>query len=983
MKKLLFVMMLLGVWTLGFANVSADYAPGPVDFVLEPKIEQGPAIDAAWSTKAPMPETRAHHMVSPVINNKYYTFGGPLTSGGAQTNHVREYDVMTNTWTTKAAMTTTRSIGGAALAGGKIYVMGGCVTFGTGMNVVEIYDPATDAWTTGPAMPAVNHDFGTAVYNDTWIYVVGGGNWSTTSPPVATVYMLNTITNTWTTATPLPAVFGGSPCCGVIGNKLIAATGYTAAGGANTVYVGTINTANPGTITWTTGLTKPGVLVYRANRAVSNNHLYVVGGNGPTARVGEAYKYDPVTNTWTQLPNKPTACSNVYGMGYTATGAMYYPGGYTTVYINNHEMLDDQVFTTDVGVDAIISPGATHMINTAMTPSALVKNYGAAAQTNFAVVCSIFGPGNVFRYTNTQMVASLATQATTTVNFPSWTPTVEEQLNVMMKTTLAGDEFPGNDRKTRTCLVADIYTQDFETSDGNYVADPLTGAWAWGVPTVGPPGAHSGTKLWATVLGGNYAVSSNWKLTSEQYTASANNPTLKFWQWYDIETNWDGGNVKISTDGGNTWTLLTPVGGYNGTANTANAGIPGEPCFTGGTTGNFWHEVEFPLTLNTGQTFHIRWHFGSDGSVNYAGWYIDDVTGIGFAPQPPATNDVGVQAVRAPGANHAVNTQMTPIALVKNFGTAAQTNFPVVCSVIGTGNAVRYTNTKTVASLAVGDTIRVNFDAWTPTITEDVTVAMRTNLTGDANPGNDRRTQSTNVTSALLSEGFNDPTFPPSGWQAIPLVGTYNWQRYATGTNPTCTPFEGAGMAGYPCYSATTGSARLISPAVAMGATAVPCTLKFHMYHDNMYSGGTYGPDSVKVETSINGTSFTRVAAFMRYGPVNQWEEHVVYLGAFSGNLWLGLLAFSQYGNNIFIDNVRLYSPSTGIEENGNSNIYVTALNTVTPNPVSGNALISFNIAKPTQASLRIYDASGRIIRTLVNGHYNTGTYNLTWNGRD
>ncbi|MBS4016050.1 MAG: T9SS type A sorting domain-containing protein, partial [Candidatus Latescibacteria bacterium] len=49
----------------------------------------------------------------------------------------------------------------------------------------------------------------------------------------------------------------------------------------------------------------------------------------------------------------------------------------------------------------------------------------------------------------------------------------------------------------------------------------------------------------------------------------------------------------------------------------------------------------------------------------------------------------------------------------------------------------------------------------------------------------------------------------------------------------------------------------------------------------------------------------------------------------------------------------------------------------------SGNALISFNIAKPTQASLRIYDASGRIIRTLVNGHYNTGTYNLTWNGRD
>jgi hypothetical protein len=346
-------------------------------------------------------------------------------------------------------------------------------------------------------------------------------------------------------------------------------------------------------------------------------------------------------------------------------------------------------------------------------------------------------------------------------------------------------------------------------------------------------------------------------------------------------------------------------------------------------------------------------------------------------------DDVGVDAIIAPTTSHRINMPMIPIAKVKNYGTNAQTNFEVICSIVGPGNVYRYSNVQNITSLGAGDTVRVNFASWTPNIAEQLTVIMKTDLIGDANPANDRSTQTTNVTSALLSEGFNDIAFPPAGWQAIPLIGTYNWGRYATGTNPTCTPFEGAGMAGYPCYTATTGSARLISPAVALGSTAVPCTLKFNMYHDDQYPGGQYGPDSVKVESSVNGTSFTRVAAFMRYGPVNQWEEHVVYLGSFSGNFWLGLLAFSQYGDNIFIDNVRLYSPSAGIEENGNSNIYVTALNSVKPNPVSGNAYISFNIAKPTSASLRIYDASGRVIRTLINGHYNTGTHNLVWNGKD
>jgi subtilisin family serine protease len=175
--------------------------------------------------------------------------------------------------------------------------------------------------------------------------------------------------------------------------------------------------------------------------------------------------------------------------------------------------------------------------------------------------------------------------------------------------------------------IVDYYSWDFELDNGGFTA---TGPdWEWGQPTYasGPASAHSGVNLWGTKLATTYSYSSNSKLDlpAVKVPSSHTYAFLSFWQWYAMETNWDGGNVKISTDGGATWTILTPDIAYNGTANSANAGIPGEPCWTGTTTGNFWQKVTFNLTAYKGQTVNIRMHFGSDGSVNYAGWYVDDV----------------------------------------------------------------------------------------------------------------------------------------------------------------------------------------------------------------------------------------------------------------------------------------------------------------------------------------------------------------------
>ncbi|HHE39954.1 MAG TPA: T9SS type A sorting domain-containing protein [Candidatus Cloacimonetes bacterium] len=162
---------------------------------------------------------------------------------------------------------------------------------------------------------------------------------------------------------------------------------------------------------------------------------------------------------------------------------------------------------------------------------------------------------------------------------------------------------------------------DFEPNDGNFVSNNASG-WQWGEPTAGGITAHSGINLWGTVLGGYYGTNNaDWTLDSPEFTVPSD-ATLYFWHYYDFEgttTLWDGGNVTISTNGGSTYNLVIPLGGYTG--NITGLGAQG----FGGQLDE-WEQVEFDLSSYAGSTANMRWNFGSDTSVNtYYGWYIDDV----------------------------------------------------------------------------------------------------------------------------------------------------------------------------------------------------------------------------------------------------------------------------------------------------------------------------------------------------------------------
>jgi hypothetical protein len=107
------------------------------------------------------------------------------------------------------------------------------------------------------------------------------------------------------------------------------------------------------------------------------------------------------------------------------------------------------------------------------------------------------------------------------------------------------------------------------------------------------------------------------------------NAVLTFWHWIHAELesgNYasDGAIVEISTDGCETWSEITPAGGYTHLIypGTSTPIPPETPCF--GWTDD-WTQVEFDLSGYTGPA-RIRFNFGGgEDFENEEGWYVDDV----------------------------------------------------------------------------------------------------------------------------------------------------------------------------------------------------------------------------------------------------------------------------------------------------------------------------------------------------------------------
>jgi hypothetical protein len=178
---------------------------------------------------------------------------------------------------------------------------------------------------------------------------------------------------------------------------------------------------------------------------------------------------------------------------------------------------------------------------------------------------------------------------------------------------------------------------DFNVEHCNLIFMPCGGAsvWEWGVP-VGIPQIGCDdvviTKVLGTVLADDYPPSSGEIAMVGPFMVTEECWCMELCHYYDTESGFDGGNVKISTDAGATWELITPARGYDRDAYTSPPCVSGEPVFSGHQFNTTFLRDCFDIRDYMGQNVWFGFFFGSDSSIQYPGWYIKWVkTGGGYS----------------------------------------------------------------------------------------------------------------------------------------------------------------------------------------------------------------------------------------------------------------------------------------------------------------------------------------------------------------
>lgn len=206
------------------------------------------------------------------------------------------------------------------------------------------------------------------------------------------------------------------------------------------------------------------------------------------------------------------------------------------------------------------------------------------------------------------------------------------------------------------------------------------------------------------------------------------------------------------------------------------------------------------------------------------------------------------------------------------------------------------------------------------------------------------------VSTFPLMEGFEDVTFPPTGWQNVVTQGTYAFERRTSNDWPACTPHnESAAMAMFYCFTNAEGnSAKLISPKMQLSAT--DNTVRYWIYRN--FNNNINRPDRINVYYSpttnvADGTLLGTVHRNTMMEPVvgenSDWYEYNYTFDSPEGYGFIILEAVSGYGWNLCIDDI--FVNSTSVDNNPPSVVFLNGTQTWGETEMD--------------LTLRVYDESG------------------------
>ncbi|KAA1426495.1 M4 family metallopeptidase [Nocardioides antri] len=205
------------------------------------------------------------------------------------------------------------------------------------------------------------------------------------------------------------------------------------------------------------------------------------------------------------------------------------------------------------------------------------------------------------------------------------------------------------------------YKENFEDGLAGWSQDEELGfSFSEGIPwraSEDAPDDHGGTVAFAPdpvagVCGGEGDLTSRNGLISPDITVpEGQTPRLTFRHYMASEATWDGGNVKVSVNGGDF--ELVPLDAYlfnapGGELDPTAGPMGGEPAWTGtdgGQLGGSWGKsiIDLSTLADAGDSVSFRFDFGRDGCNGVDGWYVDNVKVQVCAPNPVKTTTKAVE----------------------------------------------------------------------------------------------------------------------------------------------------------------------------------------------------------------------------------------------------------------------------------------------------------------------------------------------------
>jgi hypothetical protein len=396
------------------------------------------------------------------------------------------------------------------------------------------------------------------------------------------------------------------------------------------------------------------------------------------------------------------------------------------------------------------------------------------------------------------------------------------------------------------------------------------------------------------------------------------------------------------------------------------------------------------------------------------------------------TDDVGSISIDAPGPVIGVDSILAPQATVKNIGLNIQ-SFDVTCEIELSGVPV-YADTQFVDSLVWNSETQVNFTPFTFTGLGNVyDIKVYTLLAGDVNNSNDT------LTGQTTTFDFNPILISPYTPNPPTIDGVIDSTEWANATQRDVSDVLGqTGAANLPgaalLYVMNDTNNLYIALDGNLDSSQNDLDKLALFFDDNHNHIFTFPPDTSEGNLWLDWFGVGGLVRYrwIRQGPVfgtpyltgtpgavsigsgHQQFEIVVPLDSIAEDLnanpgdtvgfflstndasvpevygwWptmtnssTGWYTPSEYGDLILATYV------VGIEEPSTRPTVprTFTLNQNFPNPFSvsgGGTRIIYQIPEPVPVSLRIYDVSGKLVKTLVSGIVKPDIKSLIWNGQD